>query len=284
MLNAAYYIVMFFTIFINIKYLIKRRFVLRSITFFTSTLFFCLIFTSYAGAQVNIEKFRKAKDDGVYSRYVKLDFSSRTGNVDITNIDVECRSNYLWKAMNTFIIITGDYGWQGGKRYSNEALAHLRHVFRSGMLWQPEVFTQVDYNKKRLLSSRELIGGGFRCAIYKSTKNKLWYGTSIMLEHERYDLEKSNSHEDIVTVTRWSNYVTANVNFNELTQLVSTVYIQPQFGNLEDIRILGETYLKIEIGELLSLVITFNIRYDSQPPDNIKLLDTEIIPGLVLNF
>ena len=257
---------------------------MRSITFFTSTLIFCLIFISHADTQVNIEKFRKAKDNGGYSGYVELDFSSRTGNVDISSIDIECRSDYLWRAMNTFMIITGDYGWHGGKRYSNEALAHLRHVFRSGMRWQPEVFTQVDYNKKRLLSSRELIGGGFRCAIYKSTKNKLWYGTSIMLEHERYDLEESNSHEDIVTVARWSNYVTANVNFNKLTQLVSTIYIQPRFGNFEDIRILGETDLKIELGKQLSLVITFNIRYDSQPPDGIKLLDTEVKPGLVLDF
>ncbi|MFC1528552.1 DUF481 domain-containing protein [Candidatus Latescibacterota bacterium] len=257
---------------------------MRLFIFFTSTLLLCLVFISHVGAQVNIEKFRKAGDDERYSGYVELDFSSRTGNVDIKSIAIECRSNYRWRAMDTFMIVTGNYGWQGGKRYSNEALAHLRHVFRSGMLWQPEVFIQVDYNKKRLLSSRELFGGGFRCAVYKSTKNNLWYGTSIMLEHERYDLEENNSHDDIVAVARWSNYVTTTVNVNERTEFISTVYVQPCLRTFEDIRILGETDLKIELGEQLSFVMTFNLRYDSKPPDNIKVLDTEIKPGLVLNF
>ena len=124
---------------------------MRLVSLFMIQLIITLFFPSYVLSQVNIEKFRESKDVKGFSGHFELDFSSRSGNVDITKLDIESYSNYLWESMNTFLVIRGDYGWQGGKEFSNEGLVHLRHIFRSGADFQPEIFTQIDYNQKSLM-------------------------------------------------------------------------------------------------------------------------------------
>ena len=61
----------------------------------------------------------------------------------------------------------GGFGWDDGKRIFNQALLHLRHVQDLSDLIQTEVFAQTDFNKKRLLTERELIGAGLRFRILK---------------------------------------------------------------------------------------------------------------------
>lgn len=48
-------------------------------------------------------------------------------------------------------------------------------------LIQAEVFTQIDFNKSRLLTERELIGGGLRFRILKYNNLKFRLGTSYFL-------------------------------------------------------------------------------------------------------
>ena len=243
-----------------------------------------LFYPSYISAQVNIEKFRKELYPRGFSGYIELDLSSRTGNVDLTEITIENRNDYMWKDINSFLISRGDYGWQDGKQYSNEALIHLRNVFRVTSNWQPEVFAQIDYNKERLLSFRGLFGSGLRFAIYNSNETKFWCGTAFMIEHERLDLIQVDSNEKEVTVIRWSNYLTTNIDFNELIEWTSTTYFQPLIEHFGDIRIISETNLDVKLIKQLSLIIGFQMRYDSKPPDNIKSLDTSLRNGLVMKF
>lgn len=50
-----------------------------------------------------------------------MELSSITGNVDITEINIENRNNYLWNNMSTLFIIRGNLNWEEGKGFSNEA-------------------------------------------------------------------------------------------------------------------------------------------------------------------
>lgn len=243
-----------------------------------------LIFPNHIYSQVNIEKFRKSTNKHGFSGNVGIDLSSRTGNVDVKEIIIESRSDYIWKEMNTFLVIRGDYGWQGGKQYSNEALAHLRHVFRIKAYIQPEIFTQIDYNKNRLLLFRALAGGGLRFTVKKSSKTTLWWGTAFMMEHERYDYKKNKSTEKEANVLRWSNYITANIIFTERVRCGMTTYFQPRIDDFGDVRILGETNLNTDLSKQLSLEITFRMRYDSKPLAETRSLDTTLGTGLVLDF
>ena len=257
---------------------------MRLFTFSNLLIFLFLILPSYTFSQVNIEKFRKAEDKQDFTGSFELDVLSKIGNVDVSKINFENHCAYRWKTMNTFLIIRGDYGWKGGEQYSNEALAHLRNVFGLRANVQLEIFTQIDYNKKRLLLFRGLIGGGLRFNIYKSIKTNLWWGTAFMLEYERLSINESDSEGSKTNVIRWSNYLAMNKSLNEQVHLVWTTYLQPRINEFKDIRILSETDLIIRLGKHFSLAISFRMRYDSQPPHGIKLLDTAIKTGLVLNY
>ena len=241
-------------------------------------------FPSFISAQVNTEKFRKALYKEGLSGHVELDFSSRSGNVDITKVNIENRTDYIWKNMISFMIIKGDYGWQGGSQYSNEALAHLRHVFSMKANLQPEIFTQIDYNKKRLLSFRGLIGGGLRVPIYNSNITKLWYGAALMVEQERLDLTGIENHKKKTQVIRWSSYLSSNINFNEQIKWTSTTYLQPIINDFGDTRILSETNLEVELIKHMSLILGFQMRYDSEPPKGIKSFDTTLRTGIGISF
>jgi len=257
---------------------------MRFFTLLTLEIIILLIFSNHSYSQVNIEKFRESTYERGFSGNVGIDLSSRTGNVDVKEVTIESRSDYIWKEMNTFLVVRGEYGWQGGKQYSNEGLIHLRHVFRIKAYIQPEVFAQTDYNKKRLLLFRALAGGGFRFTVEKSSKTTLWWGTAFMMEHERYDYKKNNGDEKEANVIRWSNYISANIIFTERVGWGMTTYIQPRIDDFGDVRILGETNLTTDLAKQLFLIITFRMHYDSKPFDEIKSLDTALGTGLVLDF
>ena len=242
------------------------------------------LYPKSAFPQINIEQYRAKKQDNGFAGSIDFEVSHRAGNVEITTMDVESHVDHLWNSMHSFIIVRNDYGWQGGKQYSSEGLIHLRHVFRTQSPFQPEIFLQSDYNNKRLLTYRALAGLGVRRVLYTHSKIELWAGTAFMPEHEEFDVDETNSQEKDVTVLRWSNYITTSAPIGENTHWTSTMYIQPEFGNFGDIRILANTKLSIKLFIKWSLDINFNLRYDSEPPDNIKSLDTELKPGFSIEF
>jgi len=242
------------------------------------------LYAHAACAQVNIEKFRDSTQVAGYSGIIELDISHRTGNVELTTMEVESRLDHVRDTMQSFVIVRNDYGWQGGKQFSNEGLIHVRHVFRTKSALQPEIFVQSDYNKNRLLNYRALAGLGVRRVLYSSTNMVFKAGTALMPEHEEYDVDGTNSQNKEVTVLRWSNYITTNIPIGEHTRWTSTTYIQPDLEDFGDIRVLADTELSIKLFTQWSLVIAFNLRYDSEPPDGIESLDTELEPGLVFEF
>ncbi len=242
------------------------------------------LYAHAAYAQVNIEKFRNNAQVSGFSGIIEFDVSHRTGNVELTTLEVEGRLNHVRDTMQSFIIVRNDYGWQGGKQFSNEGLIHVRHVFRTQSALQPEIFIQSDYNKNRLLNYRALAGLGVRRVLYSSANMVFKAGTALMPEREEYDVDSTNSQNKEVTVFRWSNYITANIPVGEHFRWTSTTYIQPDVENFGDIRVLADTELSIKLFTRWRLVIAFNLRYDSEPPDGIESLDTELEPGLVFEF
>jgi len=247
-------------------------------------LIFILIIISNSYAQVNIERFRKTEDSQGFSGYVQLNISSKIGNIEYTKINLKNHNDYIWSAMHTFLIVRGDFWWKKKEQYSNEALVHLRHVFRLGANIQPEIFFQIDYNKKRLLTFRDLVGGGLRFAMYKSQQANISLGTAFMTEYERLDLDGKNTHEEKVNVIRWSNYIATNIDLNDSIQWSWTTYIQPCIKEFGDYRILSEIDFVDKLSKHLSLTVAFRMRYDSKPPNNIKLFDGALDTGLAINF
>jgi hypothetical protein len=176
------------------------------------------------------------------------------------------------------------YGWQGGEPFSNEGLAHLRHVFRGREWIHPEGFVQVDYDKARHLTFRSLGGAGLRFNVFRDDKTRLSLGSAYMLEHERFDLPPESLHSQKNTNHRWSNYVSLSVAFSGDITLTWTSYAQPRFDDFSDLKTVGEGRFEFDVNEMLALTATARLRYDSAPPDGVMKRDTSLLTGLLMDF
>ena len=112
----------------------------------------------------------------------------------------------------------------------------------------------------------------------------LWPGSGYMFEYERLELPDTASHPRTASVHRWSSYLTSRLSAGARTTVVATVYGQPRFDEIADFRILSDVSLAVSITRTLSLSISFELRYDSRPPDDVVSLDTQLTNGISVGF
>lgn len=244
---------------------------------------FCLS-AGLAFAQVNTESFRKDYDSTGFAGNIGLDFTSHTGNTELQLLSISTRLNYNFGKSYSFIFFNSDFGWKDKKSFSNLALFHLRYVAQLTDAIQLEGFTQYNYDKSRLLLNRELIGGGARIKIFKSEMVKVRLGISGMFEFEEYDLKEGSTHPRTVSDFRLSSYLSFKASISDDTEFISVTYYQPLPKDFNDVKMISENTLQTKINESLKIVVKFNARFDSKPPDNRKELDTTTRVGFVYEF
>lgn len=244
---------------------------------------FCLLVTALYG-QVNIEKYRQDQEEPGLSGRIGIDFSLRSGNSDVQQVGSSGRFNYNAIKYYAFFVFKGDYGWNNGKEFSNEMLAHLRVVKSVHRILQWEGFVQWDYNKTRRLLDRELLGSGIRFKVLKTEFMKTRLGIGYFYERERFDLPSRARHPVSPTAHRSSNYLSNELNLSPLVTLTSIVYYQPQLGKARDLRVLSENVFYIDLGKYIDLTSLVDFRYDSMPPDGKKKMDVNHKIGLAIRW
>lgn len=247
-------------------------------------LFFIVAVSTLTFSQINTEKYRNSNDSTGFSTSVDVDFSANTGNVDFQQFGAGGRLNYNWGESYTFLVFKGALGWTNGKQYSNDALVHLRNVNTLNEVLQLELFTQLDYNKKRLLNVRELIGAGLRYKIFSDEFMKFRLALAYMYEIEKYDLQINSIHPANRYANRMSSYITFEIKIQENLGITSITYYQPEISMFDDYRVLSDNSLSVALGKVIDLNINFSLRFDSNPPDNIEDLDTATKVGITFNF
>lgn len=244
----------------------------------------CLIFNFNINAQINTERFRADSAKIGFSGIANIDITAITGNTDFQFFNLNGRVNYNWGNDYTFFVVDGGFGWDKGERIFNQALAHLRHVQKLSDLLQLEIFTQTDFNKKRLLDDRRLIGGGLRFRILKQNNLKLRLGTSYFYEYEKFNSPINKDEKHIVYANRISTYLTFELSLKDDVTLLVVNHFQPKIGGWNDYRILSDNSLIIALSSLLDVKINFNLRYDTRPPQTIKSIDTITRFGFAFKF
>lgn len=240
---------------------------------FWQLLIFIFLTTQICFPQVNTERYRQDSDPG-FTSLVDISALAQTGNTDFQLIEFGGRLNYNRGEGYSFIVVSGGYGWNEGKQFSNDFFSHLRNVESLNDWLQIEAFLQFDYNRKRKLLSRELAGAGLRYKVFTSDILRVRIGTSYFFEAEQYDLSDEDIHERDVTAHRLSSYLTFETDFNDKVGFLSVSYYQPNLEYFSDLKLISENSLIIKISELLRFNVNFNVRYDAIPPDGIKDLDT----------
>jgi hypothetical protein len=235
-------------------------------------------------AQVDIERIRQQSGQEGFSLRATLSLSTRSGNVDATNLEVGGRAQLVRSRNTVFVAFAGDYGWQGGKQFSDQGLTHLRYIRGLRGRLASEVFVQGDYDKARLLDRRGLAGAGLRLELDSREGTGVSLGSSYMFEHEELDLPATARHPARTDANRWSSYAGLRWSINDHSGVSATAYVQPRFEDLGDYRVIAEGGLETRVGGAVALSVTGRLRHDSRPPDGIESTDTKLGTGLVVSF
>lgn len=184
----------------------------------------------------------------------------------------------------TFLVGSGDLGWQGGERFSNQGLLHLRRTYRTDRTIAPEFFLQTNYDKSRSLSFRGLAGVGARVTLVTRPTWHLVTATAYMFEREVLDLPRTALHPERTSSHRWSSYISTRVATDPRLAFVATAYVQPRFDDFSDVRVLTDARMALELSGRVSVTMTFNARYDSEPPDDVDSLDVTWQTGFAVEW
>jgi hypothetical protein len=246
----------------------------------TLFLAFAAVLPSPVSAQVNVEALRRGNSPLGYSGAFGGDVTLRTGNVDLIQLGLNGRLYRVTESVTSLLVGNGGLGLLGGSRFASSGLLHLRQTYRRKKAISPEWYGQLNYDLPQLLSFRVITGGGARTSFASGEWGQFGMGLTLMLEHERLDIPEAAVHDDETTVMRGSYFLTLRAVPNENIVFTSTAYLQPALGDLNDLRTLANIRIATSITDALDLTVSFDLRYDSKPPDGISALDTNLRTGV----
>jgi len=213
-----------------------------------------------------------------------LDLALRAGNVDLVQFTIKGRADRVAGRSASFVVGSGDLGLEGGNRFTNAGLVHLRQAYHLRPWIAAEVFGQLNYEEPRLLDLRALVGGGVRVRVSDRGRVRLSVGSGYMFEHERLDLPATATHPARTSVHRSSSYASLWGAAASNVVLGATIYVQPQIDEWNDVRMVGDVAVSLRVTEAIGVVTTLNVRYDSRPPDDIESSDLALKTGVSVTF
>jgi len=235
-------------------------------------------------AQVNVEALRQDDPPIGYSGTVGGDLTFRTGNVDLVQVGLNARLYRVTESATRLIVGNGGFGLLSGSRFASSGLLHYRQTYQYNDLVSPEWWGQLNYHRPQLLNLRIVTGGGVRISFARGDWGQFGMGAALMLEDERLDLPDTAVHDDHTTMLRGSYFLTLRLVPNERLVITSTTYLQPAVANFDDLRTLANFRVAASVTDELDLTVSFDLRYDSRPPDLISALDTSLRTGLRYSY
>ena len=237
-----------------------------------------------ARAQVNAEAVRGDAEREGFSGRLEANVTGRTGNTEGIIAGGSGRIQLLAGRHLSFLYGSGNYTRLNHKTSLAKAMGHLRYNYElRSWLWA-EAFGQVEHDKFRRLTNRELIGAGPRFRVFETQAADLFYGTSYMAEWENMNLADGDTDETLTLHHRWSHYVSLSLSLTDTFTAGITAYVQPRFDRFEDFRILNENFVEAGITEMISTKVSTWMRHDSEPPDDVKRTDFLITNAFVAKF
>ena len=241
-------------------------------------------FPSSMSAQVDVEALRRDDPPLGMSGTFGGDLALRTGNVELIQLGLNARLYSVTESATRLIVGNGGLGLLSGNRFSSSGLLHYRQTYAYNESFSPEWYGQLNYDRPQLLNFRAVTGGGARTSFASGEWGQFGMGGAIMVEHERLNLPDTAVHDDQTTAVRGSYFLTLRVVPNDNLVITSTTYLQPRVRDFNDIRMLANLRVATSVTDELDLTVSFDLRYDSKPPDGISALDTSLRTGLRYSF
>ena len=147
-----------------------------------------------------------------------------------------------------------------------------------------EVFGQLEKNEFTRLSYRGLVGAGIRYSIAKSNKHRGFLGIGGFYSSEKTEATAGLTDDGVENFARANFYFLSKYKINSTLNFSNVIYYQPRLSDFSDYSALLESKLDFKIIKNLSLCLSLDVEYDSQPSQSIKGTDVSYMTGLAIKF
>lgn len=236
-----------------------------------------------ARAQVNVEPLREQVSDDGFGARVRASVSSYAGNTRGIIFGGSALFGADLRRNVAYLVLTGDYAKLNGAISVAKWFAHARYNYelRRWLWW--EVYGQIESDRFRRVTLRELLGTGPRFALLRSENVDIFYGASYMYERTNLDTASRGSRGEGVA-HRFSNYAALTLRMHDRISVTSVTYAQPRFDEPSDVTLLSVNGADFEVTELLHSRIDLTVRYDSVTPADVAAADLELKSSLEATF
>ncbi|MEM6768170.1 MAG: DUF481 domain-containing protein [Bacteroidota bacterium] len=242
---------------------------------------FFLSFVLTQAQLVNTEKLRKDKKEDGFSGEVSLNGSFLRNTRSIYRAGSFSRLEYRKAASRLMLFTSFNFSEADKKSLVNNGYLHLRFNRELNDNLTLEAFSQVQYNQIQIIRARMIQGIGPRFKLIQNDTLSMFVGSLYMYEYEEIsDDLQLNKHY------RLSTYISCGYAFSKTFSLDHITYYQPRPDRFRDYRILTETLLTFTLYQNLSFQFSFNLLFDSKPPDPTSIPESiySIANGLSYTF
>lgn len=161
----------------------------------------------------------------------------------------------------------------------NRGFQHVRYNYETRPYLIPEAFVQAQYNQLWNIDVRLLAGAGPRFKLYRTDTSRIYIGTLVMYEYEEVD-KGAQYNRDF----RLSCYLSGGYSLKKYIDFNTITYFQPRLDQWDDFRITTENSIRFGITTKLGFRTTFQLSYDTRPPDNLQNTFYSWTNGLSFKF
>ena len=244
---------------------------------------FVLAFARNAGAQVNAEALRSTLKENPKFLWLQSSLAGNAGNTNTITYSGAAFGGLTSRPHIAFARAGADFGAARGVTNVAKWVAHARYNYEVSELVALEALVQVQHDRFKRLTIRDLYGAGLRFSLSETKTGELFAGTTYILEHESIsDVVGSIGPSNLWH--RSSDYIGFNVAVSPVVQASSVLYAQPRWLHPLDFRILSDTVVTFTITKLLSAGVSANLWYDNRPPAGVQTYDLSIKNSLIFKL
>ncbi len=218
-----------------------------------------------------------------FSGNIELTLSNTSGNTEKQDYALGSRLQWHQDKITGYLLLRGAYGESGGVKSTENSFVHARHIYQFRPRLAIEGYLQGEQDTFARLEFRGLAGGGARYTLYQQENVGLVFlGLGAYFSQEQID----DSYPDGGTESLWraSSYLILKYQASPNTALLSSTYYQPALEGAADTRVLEQAAMKVKLNESLSMIVSADYRYDSEPPTGVEKEDTTFTTSLSYEF
>lgn len=242
-----------------------------------------LLASPSASAQVNAEALRSTLRSNPRFLWLQSALNGNAGNTSTITYSGAAFGGLTALPHLAFARAAADFGAARGTTNVAKWVAHARYNYDVTDSIALEALAQVQRDRFRRLSLRDLYGAGLRFSIYESKDDEVFCGTTYLLEHEVVgDVPGSPGTNNLWH--RSSDYFGVNLNVSPIVTASTVLYAQPRFDRPLDFRVLSDTVVAFTITKLLSAGVSGTVWYDNRPPAGVHPYDLAIKNSLIFKL